>query len=288
NNLQYLPKDVLKEIEFEFGDIMNYESIDKATNNADIIYNLAALVSVPYSYKNSESFFDVNIKGLLNLLNSVNKKGTIERVIQMSSSEVYGSPQYTPINEAHPLQPQSPYAASKVGADALATSFYKTYGTPVTIARPFNTYGPRQSRRAIIPTIISQALHSSSLSLGNIDSLRDFNYIDDTTSGLLALLEETTNQGAPINIGSGYSYSIKDIIDIVSKLLNKNLYVNRDDNRIRPSKSEVSELLCDNTTISKLTSWKSNVSLEQGIQNTIAFFYKKDKNFIEKSNNYFI
>lgn len=267
---------------------MNYESIDKATNNADIIYNLAALVSVPYSYKNSESFFDVNIKGLLNLLNSVNKKGTIKRVIQMSSSEVYGSPQYTPINEAHPLQPQSPYAASKVGADALATSFYKTYGTPVTIARPFNTYGPRQSRRAIIPTIISQALHSSSLSLGNIDSLRDFNYIDDTTSGLLALLEETTNQGAPINIGSGYSYSIKDIIDIVSKLLNKNLYVNRDDNRIRPSKSEVSELLCDNTTISKLTSWKSNVSLEQGIQNTIAFFYKKDKNFIEKSNNYFI
>ncbi|WP_204371709.1 GDP-mannose 4,6-dehydratase, partial [Serratia marcescens] len=134
---------MLKEIEFEFGDIMNYESIDKATNNADIIYNLAALVSVPYSYKNSESFFDVNIKGLLNLLNSVNKKGTIERVIQMSSSEVYGSPQYTPINEAHPLQPQSPYAASKVGADALATSFYKTYGTPVTIARPFNTYGPR-------------------------------------------------------------------------------------------------------------------------------------------------
>ena len=256
-------------VEVLTGDIRDPHYCKFITKNVDIIFHLAALIAIPYSYVAPDSYVDTNIKGTLNICQAAKEQGNI-RVIHTSTSEVYGTAQYTPIDEEHPMQPQSPYSATKIAADAMAMSFYNAFNLPVTIARPFNTYGPRQSARAVIPTIITQIANGATeIKLGDVTPTRDFNYVDDTCRGFIALAECDKSIGQTVNIGSNSEISIGDTLNIIKELMGSNVQFITDKERLRPSKSEVFRLWCDNTKIKKLTGFESKVDVRQGLQQTI-------------------
>jgi NAD dependent epimerase/dehydratase len=260
------------QIEILTGDIRDPHYCKHITKNVDIIFHLAALIAIPYSYVAPDSYVDTNIKGTLNICQASKENGNI-RVIHTSTSEVYGTAQYVPIDEKHPLQPQSPYSATKIAADAMAMSFYNAFGLPVTIARPFNTYGPRQSARAIIPTIITQIANATNeIRLGDLTPTRDFNYVEDTCRGFIALAEEDKTIGQTINIGSNFEISIGETFNIIKELMASNVKLITDEQRIRPKRSEVFRLFCDNTKIENLTGFKPQIDIREGLQKTIKWF----------------
>ena len=258
-----------KQIEVLTGDIRDSHYCKYITKDIDIIFHLAALIAIPYSYVAPDSYVDTNITGTLNICQAAKENG-VERVIHTSTSEVYGTAQYVPIDEKHPLQPQSPYSATKIAADAMAMSFYNTFDLPVTIARPFNTYGPRQSARAVIPTIITQiATGKNEIKLGDVSPTRDFNYVEDTCRGFIMLAENDNTIGETINIGSNSEISIADTLQLIKELMSSNVTFIHDEQRQRPEKSEVFRLWCDNTKIEKLIGFHSQVDIRAGLQKTI-------------------
>jgi NAD dependent epimerase/dehydratase len=258
------------------GDVRDPNYCFEITKDIDIVFHLAALIAIPYSYNAPDSYIDTNIKGTLNICQSC-IKNNIKRLIHTSTSEVYGTAQYVPIDEKHPLQPQSPYSASKIGADAIALSFFNSFDAPVTIARPFNTYGPRQSARAVIPTIISQiASGVQEIKLGDLSPTRDFNYVIDTCRGFIHLAENENTIGETVNIGSNFEISISDTLNLIKKLMNSSVNFIEDKKRLRPEKSEVFRLWCDNTKIAELTKFKPEYTIEQGLEATIAWFTNRE------------
>jgi len=256
-------------IEVLTGDIRDPHYCKFITKGVDVIFHLAALIAIPYSYVAPDSYVDTNIKGTLNICQAAKENGNI-RVIHTSTSEVYGTAQYVPIDENHPLQAQSPYSATKIAADAMAMSFYNAFNLPVTIARPFNTYGPRQSARAVIPTIITQIYNGEKeIKLGDVTPTRDFNYVDDTCRGFIALAECDESIGQTVNIGSNFEISIGDTLNLIKELIDSDVKFITDKQRIRPEKSEVFRLWCDNSKIKKLTGFKPQVDIKEGLQKTI-------------------
>ncbi len=268
--------DCLSDIEILNGDIRDPHYCKHITKDIDIIFHLAALIAIPYSYVAPDSYIDTNIKGTLNICQAA-LDNKIKRVIHTSTSEVYGSALYVPIDEKHPLQPQSPYSASKIGADMLAMSFHNAFNLPLTIARPFNTYGPRQSARAVIPTIITQiASGKKEIKLGDITPTRDFNYVKDTCRGFIELAKCDEAIGEIVNIGSNYEISISDTLELIKKLMNSDIKFISEKQRKRPKKSEVQRLWCDNTKIENLTGFKPSLSLKDGLKKTIEWFKKEE------------
>ena len=258
------------------GDVRDPHFCKEITKDIDFIFHLAALIAIPYSYVAPDSYVDTNVKGTLNICQAAKENGC-ERVIHTSTSEVYGTAQYVPIDEKHPLQPQSPYSASKIGADQMAMSFYLAFGLPVTIARPFNTYGPRQSARAVIPTIITQiAAGEKHIQIGDVSPTRDFNYVLDTCRGFIALAESDKTIGEVVNIGSGTEISIGDTLNLIKELMNSDVEFIVDENRIRPKNSEVFRLCCDNTKIHNLTGFEPKYSLRDGLKETIDWFTQSE------------
>jgi NAD dependent epimerase/dehydratase len=273
NNWGWLEQIACKsDVEIISGDIRDPFFCKSITKDVDYIFHLAALIAIPYSYIAPQSYVETNITGTLNICQAALENG-VKKVVHTSTSEVYGTAQYVPIDEKHPLQPQSPYSASKIGADAMAMSFYNSFKLPLAIARPFNTYGPRQSARAVIPTIISQiAAGSSQIQLGDLAPTRDFNYVLDTCLGLLQIMESPETIGKTINIGSNQEISIGDLFDTIKKLMESDVELVTDTNRIRPKKSEVFRLWCDNKKINDLTGFKPRYTLEMGLKETIQWF----------------
>jgi len=260
------------QVEVLTGDIRDPHYCKHITRDVDIIFHLAALIAIPYSYVAPDSYVDTNIKGTLNICQAAKERGGI-RVIHTSTSEVYGTAQYVPIDEKHPLQPQSPYSATKIGADAMAMSFYNAFELPVTVVRPFNTYGPRQSARAVIPTIITQIANGMrEIKLGDVSPTRDFNYVEDTCRGFIALAESDKSIGQTINVGSNYEISVGDTLNIIKELMNSDVKFIIDEQRIRPEKSEVFRLWCDNSQVRALTDFKPQVDIRDGLQRTIDWF----------------
>lgn len=272
-NLEYLDKKTKKKIEIFSGDIREMGILNKAMRGVDVVFNLAALVGIPYSYLNPHEVAMVNIIGTLNLL-TVARDNKVCKFIQTSTSEVYGSPDRVPIKEKDSLKPQSPYSASKIGSDAIALSFFYAYGLPVSIIRPFNTYGPRQSARAVIPAIIVQALNENTIKLGSVNTRRDFSYVKDTVNGFVKIAESDLSVGEAINIGPGKDTSVLELVNLIGSILGKNLTIIKDSTRIRPGKSEVSRLMADNSKARKLLGWEPNFSLVSGLKLTIDFIYK--------------
>jgi len=281
--VEILPETVKNKINIVSGDICEYESISKAVNGKDFVFHLAALVGIPYSYLNPQEVIETNTMGTLNILLAAKDK-KMDRIVLTSTSEVYGTALYVPIDEEHPLQGQSPYSASKIAQDKIAESFHKSFGMPISIVRPFNSFGPRQSLRAVIPTIIAQALTKDQICLGEITSKRDFTYVADTVEGFIKIAASEKSIGQAINIGSGREISIKEVVAMVGKILNKKIDVKVDKKRIRPKKSEVRRLLADNSKARKLVGWKPRVSLEEGLRNTIEWIRPQVSGL--KSNEY--
>ena len=264
------------EIEIIRGDIRDRDSILSAVKGCDLVFHLAALVGIPYSYVAPDSYVDTNIKGTLNICQAA-RESRVKQVIHTSTSEVYGTAKYVPIDEDHPLQPQSPYSATKMAADAIVMSFYNTFDLPVTIARPFNTYGPRQSARAVIPAIIIQiACGNKEIQLGDMTPTRDFNYVEDTCRGLIALAESEKVIGRTANIGSNYEISIGNTFDLIKELMGSDVEFIMDKQRMRPEKSEVFRLWCDNTLIKNLTGFTPQIGIRQGLQRTIDWITQPD------------
>jgi NAD dependent epimerase/dehydratase len=262
----------LSSIEVMTGDVRDPHYCMKILGGVDIVFHLAALIAIPYSYVSPDSYADTNIKGTLNICQAA-LQNDCNRVIHTSTSEVYGTARYVPIDEDHPLQPQSPYSASKVGADALANSFYASFALPLTIARPFNTYGPRQSARAIIPTIITQiASGKKGIELGNLTPTRDFTYVEDTCSGLIALAECKETIGETVNIGSNREISIESLLNLVKDIMGSDVEVHTNEHRLRPEKSEVYRLWCDNTKIRELTGFVPKYTIRDGLEKTVSWF----------------
>jgi NAD dependent epimerase/dehydratase len=254
--LEQIPRDIQQEMEIFAGDIRDPYGVKRAMSGCDIVFHLAALVAIPYSYHSPESYVDTNIKGTLNILQAARELG-VEKIVHTSTSEVYGSARYVPIDENHPLQGQSPYAATKIAADQLALAFYRSFGTPVAIIRPFNTYGPRQSTRAVIPTIITQvASGQQKLKLGATLPTRDFNYVKDTIRGFIAVASQDRAIGEIINIGSNYEISIGDLAQLIIELMEAKIEIQTEAQRLRPEKSEVNRLWADNTKAQKLLNWQ--------------------------------
>jgi NAD dependent epimerase/dehydratase len=256
------------DMEILHGDIRDKESVLRAVKDADVIFHLAALVGIPYSYESPRSYVQTNIEGTLNVLEAARQSGT-ERLICTSTSEVYGSALYVPIDENHALQGQSPYSATKIGADKIAESYHLSFGLPVSIARPFNTYGPRQSSRAVIPTIITQALAQTSVKLGNLHTTRDFNFVSDTVAGFLAIAESSATIGKTLNIGSGIEISIHELAELIFELTGTRCPVDVEEVRLRPEASEVDRLCANSLQLNALTGWKPRVSLREGLERTI-------------------
>jgi NAD dependent epimerase/dehydratase len=259
-------------IEIVTGDIRDPFFCQKIVKGVDTIYHLAALIAIPFSYVAPQSYVETNINGTLNICQAA-LENNISKLIHTSTSEVYGTALYVPIDEKHPMQPQSPYSASKIAADAMAMSYHLSFNLPVTIARPFNTFGPRQSARAVIPTIITQLLNNQKeINLGDVSPTRDFNYVEDTCTGFLALANCSNANGKTVNIGSNREVSIEDTFKLIKKIMGKEAVLVKDENRIRPKNSEVHRLWCDNSLIQSLTSFKPNHSFEQGLVKTIEWF----------------
>nr|WP_319395108.1 NAD-dependent 4,6-dehydratase LegB [uncultured Desulfobacter sp.] len=264
--------DCLDKIEVISGDVRDPHFCKFITKDIDVIFHLAALIAIPYSYIAPDSYIDTNIKGTLNICQAA-KENKCLRIVHTSTSEVYGTARYVPIDENHPLQPQSPYSASKIGADQIALSFFLSFGLPVSIARPFNTYGPRQSARAVIPTIITQiAAGKKQIKLGDISPTRDFNYVLDTCQGFIDIAQSEKTIGEVVNIGSGFEFSIGETLNLLKELMQSDVTFITDDNRIRPKNSEVFRLCCDNTKIRNLTGFEPQYTLEQGLKQCIDWF----------------
>jgi NAD dependent epimerase/dehydratase len=266
----------IDKVEILNGDVRDPHFCKHITKDVDIIFHLAALIAIPYSYIAPDSYVDTNIKGTLNICQAALENG-VKRVIHTSTSEVYGTARYVPIDEDHPLQPQSPYSASKIGADAMAMSFFNAFDLPVTVARPFNTYGPRQSARAVIPTIISQiASGKKEIKLGDVTPTRDFNYVLDTCRGFLQLAQTDKAVGQTVNIGSNFEISIGDTLNLIRELMNSDVIFLADEKRLRPEKSEVFRLWCDNSKIRELTNFKPEYDIRKGLQATIEWFMRSE------------
>lgn len=261
-----------KNLKIITGDVRDPHFCKEITRGVDVIFHLAALIAIPYSYVAPDSYVDTNVKGTLNICQAAKENGNI-RVIHTSTSEVYGTAQYVPIDEKHPKQPQSPYSASKIGADAMAMSFYNAFELPVTIARPFNTYGPRQSARAIIPTIITQIANGiKEIKLGDLSPTRDFNFVKDTCKGFLALAESNATIGKEVNICSNYEISMKDTLNLIKRIMKSDVKFITEDQRLRPKNSEVFRLWGDNKLISELTGFEPDYDIEKGLRETCKWF----------------
>ena len=268
--LELLTPSVQKRLEIISGDVTDPFTVLRIVEGCDVIFHLAALIAIPYSYIAPKQFVEVNCLGTLNLLEAARRFG-IGRFVHTSTSETYGTAQYTPIDEKHPLQGQSPYAASKIGADKLVESYHLSFGIPATIIRPFNTYGPRQSARAVIPTIISQGLHDDAIRLGLLTPRRDLNFVKDTVEGFIKIAESPDAIGEVMNIGSGTTISIGELAERIIGLMGEKKQVVHEEDRLRPPASEVMELWCDNRKAQALLGWQPKVSLEEGLQETIMF-----------------
>lgn len=276
--LDSIPKSILDEVEIFSGDIRDPNGVRESMKSIDEIFHLAALIAIPFSYHSPDSYVDTNIKGTLNILQAARDLET-DRVLVTSTSEVYGSAQYVPIDEKHPFQGQSPYSATKIGADRLAESFYRSFDLPVTIVRPFNTYGPRQSARAVIPTIITQLLAGNDeIKLGALSPTRDFNFVKDTVNGFYEISKSKQTIGEEINIATQDEISIEVLAKELINQINPNAKIICDECRLRPDKSEVDRLLGSNKKIMELTNWKQEYSLAEGLKETIEFFrHNNDK-----------
>ena len=274
--LDAFPKEKLKQIEIFAGDVRDPNGVRTAMKGCDVVFHLAALIAIPYSYHSPDSYLDTNIKGTLNIIQAA-KDLDVERVLVTSTSEIYGTAQYVPIDEKHPKQPQSPYSASKIGADCMADSFYRSFDIPITIVRPFNTYGPRQSARAIIPTIITQLLNGfDEIKLGDLTPTRDLLFIKDTVDGFIKIAESVSLIGHECNIATNSEISMQKMADTLIELINPNAKIIQDEDRIRPEKSEVFRLFGDNSKLIEHTNWKIEHTLEQGLQETINWFSNKE------------
>ena len=270
--LDTLPKDIMKEVEVFTGDVRDPNGVREAMKGMEEVYHLAALIAIPFSYHSPDTYVDTNIKGTLNVLQAA-RHIDISRLLITSTSEVYGTAQYVPIDELHPFQGQSPYSATKIGADRLAESFYRSFNMPITIVRPFNTYGPRQSARAVIPTIITQLLSGKEeIDLGSLTPTRDFNFVKDTANGFIEIAKSDKTIGEEINIATQQEISIGELAQELIRQINPNAKIICDEQRLRPEKSEVNRLLGSNEKIKKLTNWKPNYTFEQGIAETVEFF----------------
>lgn len=269
--LDTLPSDIMDNVDVFCGDIRDPNGVREAMKGCDAVFHLAALIAIPFSYHSPDTYVDTNIKGTLNVLQAARELGT-ERVLVTSTSEVYGTAQYVPIDEKHPYQGQSPYSATKIGADRLAESFYRSFNLPVTIVRPFNTYGPRQSARAVIPTIITQLLAGKEeIKLGALSPTRDFNYVKDTANGFIEIFKSDKTIGQEINIATQKEISIGELANELIRQINPKAKIVCDEERLRPEKSEVNRLLGSNRKIMELTDWKPHYTLEQGLAETIEF-----------------
>lgn len=276
----------LEEIEVVSGDIRDPNFTRKITKDIDIVFHLAALIAIPYSYIAPDSYVQTNVIGTLNIMQGALENG-VQRLIHTSTSEVYGTARFVPINESHPLQPQSPYSATKIAADAMALSFFHTFNFPVVVARPFNTYGPRQSARAVIPTIISQIMSGQkNIKLGSLHPTRDFNYVLDTCGGLIALAECDKAVGESVNIGSGSEISICRLAKLIKSLLSANTEFILDSQRERPINSEVERLVCDNAKLKSLTGFTPKFDLDSGLRETIEWFSDQSNLKMYKSGIY--
>lgn len=269
--LDSLPMEIMQHIEIFQGDVRDPNGVKEAMKGCCAVFHLAALIAIPFSYHSPDTYVDTNIKGTLNVLQAA-RELEIERVLVTSTSEVYGTAQYVPIDEKHPYQGQSPYSATKIGADRLAESFYRSFDLPVTIVRPFNTYGPRQSARAVIPTIITQLLSGKGeIRLGSLTPTRDFNYVKDTANGFIAIYQSEKTIGQEINIATQHEISIGQLAEELIRQINPAARIICDEQRLRPEKSEVNRLLGSNEKIMKLTDWKPQYTFEQGLAETIVF-----------------
>lgn len=277
--LDTLPSEIKNEIEVFMGDIRDPNGVRTAMEGQEIVYHLAALIAIPFSYHSPDSYVDTNIKGTLNVLNAARQVGT-KRLLVTSTSEVYGTAQYVPIDEKHPYQGQSPYSATKIGADRLAESFYRSFGLPVTIVRPFNTYGPRQSARAVIPTIITQLLSGKTqISLGSLTPTRDFNFVKDTAKGFITIAGCDEAVGQELNIATGREISIGDLANELIRQINPAAKVVCDQERLRPEKSEVNRLLGSAEKLHALTGWTPRYTFEEGLAETIAWIRGNMENY---------
>ncbi len=286
--LKVLEKDILEHVDIVLGDIRDFDSIRKATDSIEVVFHLAALIAIPYSYIAPESYIDTNVKGTLNVLRAAIDK-QVEQVIHTSTSEVYGTAQYVPITEQHPLVGQSPYSASKIGADQTAYAFYCSYGLPVSTVRPFNTFGPRQSSRAVIPTIINQVLSGQTvLNLGNITATRDFNFIYDTVQGMIAFLGNKKTFGEVINLGTGVEVTIKEVVKLISEISGIPLDIKVDTQRIRPGKSEVERLCASNLKAKEILDFSSAYSLKKALDITYDWFKNNREKYRTLGSNYII
>lgn len=286
--LDSLSDAVKQSIEIFSGDIRDPNGVFEAAKGCDVIMHLAALIGIPFSYHSPDSYIDTNVRGTLNILNAARIHST-SKVIITSTSEVYGTAQYVPIDENHPLQGQSPYSASKIGADQLALSFYRSFGTPVTIIRPFNTYGPRQSARAIIPTLFTQLLSGKKeISVGSIHPTRDFSYATDTAEGFIKIAEAENVFGEVFNLGANFEISVKDLIDKIRLIVGSSATIISKNERMRPGKSEVERLWSNNKKAQDILKWEPTISLDEGLQKTYEWFLNKENIRLYNSNRYYI
>ncbi len=269
---------VKDDIEVMAGDIRDPESLQPATRGVDVVFHLAALIAIPYSYKAPLSFVRTNVEGTLNVL-QVAKNAGVQLVVHTSTSEVYGTARYIPIDEGHPLQGQSPYSASKIGADMIAEAIGRSFDLSVAVIRPFNTYGPRQSARAVIPTIVTQALTDSAVYLGSLEPTRDFNYVADTVEGFIRTAESSKAAGEVINVGSGQEISIGDLVKMIFEKVGREIPVVHDDQRVRPSYSEVERLCADNSKAQELLGWQPRYTLDDGLTETIGWIKENLGNY---------
>ena len=287
--LEHIDKSKFKKIKIISGDIRDFQSILSFMKQVDVVINLAALIAIPYSYKAAKSYVDTNIIGTQNILEAARILKT-KKIIHTSTSEVYGTAQIIPIKENHPINSQSPYAATKAGADQLVKSYHYSFDLPVTILRPFNTFGPRQSMRAVIPTIIGQALKGENIHIGNVKTTRDFTYVLDTVEAFSKAISAKNINGEEINVGSNYEISIKEIIITISEILNKKLIIKIEAQRVRPKSSEVERLVCSNKKAKKLLNWSPKLNGKKGfkeaLKRTIQWFSKKENLKFYKSNIY--
>lgn len=288
--LDILPVEVKNQIEVVMGDIRDSHGVKSSMKGCEVVLHLAALIGIPYSYHSPESYIDTNVKGTLNIMQAVRELG-VKKVIHTSTSEVYGTAKYVPIDENHPLQGQSPYSASKIGADQIAMSFYTSFSVPVSIIRPFNTYGPRQSARAFIPTVITQiAARNRKIKLGSLHPTRDFTFVTDTAKGFLAVAESEKSVGEVINVGSNFEVSMAETVNLIAKLMDVEIEIDTDEKRIRPNKSEVERLWANNQKALTLTNWRpefsDKVGFERGLRETIDWFLKNQNHAGYKSGIY--
>jgi len=290
--LDHVPAQVRNQMQVIAGDIRDPQCVSQAVAGCDVVMHLAALIAIPYSFKAADSYVDTNIRGTLNILQAC-REAAVEKIVHTSTSEVYGSARFVPITEEHPLCAQSPYAATKIGADQLALSYHNSFNLPVSVIRPFNTYGPRQSQRAVIPTVITQILQGKKrVELGALHPTRDFNFVKDTVRGFIAVAEASSSIGEVVNIGSNFEISIEALVILIAELMGERVEVHLDPNRLRPHESEVDRLLADNAKAKRLLGWEPLYGQKQGLriglQETIAWFKQEGNRKLGRPDQYVI